>query len=626
MRSWPVLLCFVVACGPPKWIAPATSAVSQVSTLRKDYFKGPWPDDRRLDGGKIPTLNFPNPGEGSLAVNLFETADKLVDGWGLSAPMYLPMSGPLAEDSLPDSPAASALASSSLYVVAIDPKSPHYGKRTPIEWDFFEDATSYLPANTLALRPVMGVPLKEKTTYAIIATTAIKDRNGHALGADEPMWDVLVGAKKDAHYAALLAYLDKEKIERTSVAVAVLFHTQTVLDELQLLYAYLQSLPAPTIDNVVLTRQNASSYTFHADYAAPYLVHGDAPYQMQGGEFLYDDQGAPIVNKVERMRLSIVVPKSAMPGGGYPVVMYSHGTGGSFDDVGRDIGYDLAKIGIASVGIDQVLHGPRVPAGSTCFANSADICFFNPVNAKAGRNLVRQAALDHVLLKKLLETQSFTAAPLTTAVSFDAARVGYFGHSQGGLSGALYVAVEHDLQGVVLSGTGGHLMTTVLLRTDPIDLRELAEGPLFLNLSNGEHIGPFHPALAILQTLGEAADPLNYGPHWLFDEGGGVKNLYMTSGLDDPYTPAIGAAALAADSGLPQWTDGSTASPAAELLGLGKVSGPLSANLTTPSGTTTAVFRQFPNEGHFPVFDTPAIDQWTEMFATGFATGTATIP
>jgi hypothetical protein len=168
-------------------------------------------------------------------------------------------------------------------------------------------------------------------------------------------------------------------------------------------------------------------------------------------------------------------------------------------------------------------------------------------------------------------------------------------------------------------------MTTVLLRTDPIDLRLLAEGA-FLNLQGKDSIGPFHPALALLQTVAEVSDPLNYAKHWTQDGESGLRNLYMTSGLLDPYTPAVGAEALAAAAFLPQWSEGATVSPAHVLRGIAQVTGPLTQNLPTPRGNVTAVFRQFPGEGHFPVFDTPAIAQWVPLFESAFAQGDATIP
>ena len=626
------VLLLIAACAPPppKWPNAPTQAKSSLADASSDYFSGPWPDDRRLKDGRLRTRGFPNPGETSLAKNLFETADSLIEGWGLSAPMYVPLSGPIDKSTLPQTPEASQAKDSSLYVVAIDPASPVYGVRMPIEWTVFEQTTLYLHENTLALRPLMGFPLQPSTQYAIIMTTDVRDANGERVGADKGMWEGLfpIGEPTTfSYYGTLRRYLEAQKVDLKTIAIGVPFKTQPIMDELHVLYDYLSSLPAPTIDHAVLHRTRTGSYTFHADYQAPYLLHGTAPYEQQGGEFKYDETGAPIVSKVETMRLAIIVPRTPMPPDGFPVVMYSHGTGGNYDSV-TDIGYELAAEGIASVGIDQVIHGPRVPAGSTCFGQDAEICFFNPVNAKAGRNLTRMGALDQVMVKKLLASGTVppTVHPDGVTVKFDPKKVGFFGHSQGGLTGAIYAAVEHDLSATVISGTGGHLLTTVLLRTDPIDLRQLAEGP-FLNFQGKESIGPFHPALALLQTLAEASDPLNYAPHWLQDETG-LQNFYMTSGLDDPYTPAIGAAALAGVAGLPQWSDGSTGSPAHEMRGIAKVSGPLSANLSTPRGAVTGVFRQFPNEGHFPVFDTAATDQWRALFVGAFfaVSGTATIP
>ena len=49
-----------------------------------------------------------------------------------------------------------------------------------------------------------------------------------------------------------------------------------------------------------------------------------------------------------------------MPAGGYPIVLYAHGTGGdyrSFLDDGT--GASLAQQCLASMGVDQIFHGTR---------------------------------------------------------------------------------------------------------------------------------------------------------------------------------------------------------------------------------------------------------------------------
>ena len=57
------------------------------------------------------------------------------------------------------------------------------------------------------------------------------------------------------------------------------------------------------------------------------------PYSLSGGDFQYDANGTPIPGATEDMRVSLCVPKGAVPAGGFPVVLYSHGTGGNFESV-----------------------------------------------------------------------------------------------------------------------------------------------------------------------------------------------------------------------------------------------------------------------------------------------------
>jgi len=160
------------------------------------------------------------------------------------------------------------------------------------------------------------------------------------------------------------------------------------------------------------------------------------------------------------------------------VVLYSHGTGGNFRSGVGDVCEDLARAGLATVGIDQVFHGPRAKGATGCFGQDIELCFFNPVNVVAGRNNTRQAALDNVLLRKMLTKAAIPAAldPEGRTVSFDAAKIGFFGHSQGGLTGAVYAALSPHLAGAVISGAGAHMTTTILERTDPIDLRRWPRG------------------------------------------------------------------------------------------------------------------------------------------------------
>ena len=270
------------------------------------------------------------------------------------------------------------------------------------------------------------------------------------------------------------------------------------------------------------------------------------------------------------------------------------------------------------MGIDQVFHGPRGQGATSCFGQDIELCFFNPINVVAGRNNTRQAALDNVTLRKMLAaaTVPSTVDPDGRTVTFAAEKVGFFGHSQGGLTGAVYTAFERHLAGAVLSGAGGHLTTTVLVRTDPIDVRSLAEGPLILGIEGRESLGPYHPALALMQAFADPADPPSFGRYWVRRPEGAPKHLYVTSGLNDPYTPADTAEYMAAAASLPQLAPVVRTSAPHALAGLAPVSPPVQDDVTSEAGVpATAVFRQFAGAGHFPVFyDASARRQWTAFF------------
>jgi len=57
-----------------------------------------------------------------------------------------------------------------------------------------------------------------------------------------------------------------------------------------------------------------------------------------------------------------------------------------------------------------------------------------------------------------------------------------------------------------------------------------------LGIEGRESLELFHPALALIQALGDLADPANYARTGEAAEGA-PKALYLTNGMRDPYTP-----------------------------------------------------------------------------------------
>jgi pimeloyl-ACP methyl ester carboxylesterase len=611
-------VCLGLSCGPSFTPAAVQARSHAVDDKTESYFDGPWPDDRRLVDGKVPTRRFPRPGTGSLILNLVETGDKVLSGWGLSSPIYVPFSGPIDTASLPTSPADAVNASAAVYVTAVDPSSPAFGKRHPVDFRFLQAPTLYLKGNILAVRPFPGVPLEPKTTYALVVTRRLKDTSGQSVGAEESFWNALHGVTSDPSVARLGPALEQLHEHKDDVVGAFLFTTQPILDELLVLRDWLEARPAPSLDNGSVRERKSTFTVFEGTYRAPNLQHGEVPFSLTGGDFQYDAAGAPIPSVFENMRVSLCVPDGPAPPGGFPVVLYSHGTGGSYLSVVNDVCGELAAVGIVSVGIDQVFHGPRGGTGGGCFGMSVELCFFNPVNVVAGRNNTRQAALDNLTLRKMLAALSVppTLDPGRRTLTFSAEDVGFFGHSQGGLSGAVYAAFDPHLKAAVLSGAGGHLTTTVLVRTEPFNVRSLAEGPLILGIEGQESLDLYHPAMAFIQALGDLADPASYGRYYVRRPQGAPKHLYLTNGLLDPDTSAFTAEVLAASASIPQLLPVGEFSQPASVAGVLPVAAPAQSTVLSEDGRpATAAFRQFPGQGHFPVFtDATARKQWVAFF------------
>lgn len=608
IRSFVLAGIFVMSCkSDPTYQKPDITmrSVAYKPSTTESLFAAPWPDDRTLDEqGFVDFSGFPQAKASELFTNVLKTAQGQLRGFGLQSPIYLPAPTKLNEASITNE---------SLFLVALTGLS-FPAEKVPVEWKMYQDATLYLPGPTLAVRPKLGFPLQPNTQYALLMTTDVTDQTGKHVGPDETLFRALNGLGTDdrekanaAFYAPVRKYLEQEKIALNTIASVAVFTTQPIREELDELAAFLRAQPQPVATLTGVASSTADYDAFEGTYPAPFLQHGTPPFDLKGGEFKRDAEGTPIIARIETLRFVITIPKGDVPSGGFPIVLYSHGTGGSYKSVLGGEAKALATRGVATVGIDQVLHGPRSSPDASCFGYEGELCFFNPVNVVGGRNNGRQAALDNILLQKMLRGLTIPSSldPAGRTITLKTDRFSFVGHSQGGLTGALYAAFAEDVDGFVLSGAGGWLTHTILVRTDPIELKNLAESVLLLNFNGEESLDEYHPVLALVQTLAEVSDPTNYG-RWLK----GVarpQSVYVTSGLSDPFTPAIGASIMAANAGLtpiaPMSQDQSFFADRQII--------PAPAPISGNSGNTTTVFQQL-DGGHFAAFDN---EHWADFAA-----------
>ncbi|MEZ4264815.1 MAG: alpha/beta fold hydrolase [Myxococcota bacterium] len=482
----------------------------------------------------------------------------------------------------------------------------------PLLFYFYGSGTDpYYRPNTLAMRPVFGFPLREGATYCAVVTRGVVDASGKHLGVSAAFTQALA---TDASLAPLRAWLPNSQLITEDLAVATCFTTQHATVELRRLARFITERASPTVTEIHYdkTVDKPGYYNeFSGTYSAPNFQAGTKPYESVGGDLVFVDGETPVVQLDETIRFRLLVPLGTPPAAGWPIVLYSHGTGGNWTSCDNVVA-DLIRERAGVICIDQPLHGLR---GDPKW--NVELLSFNFLNPRAGRTGFRQAAADSFTLAHMFAENRFDMPAGTTkvaeAITFDAANIHFFGHSHGGLSGALLFASDPSIQGGVLSGAGGVLIETLLRRKDPLDFRTLVRTALD---ADDEALNTFHPGLSIIQLLVDATDPINYARYWLEPPAGGrPKHVFITTGTLDAATPSVGAAFMAAAAGVPLMEPVSLVSPAHILRGLPVLKPPVGSNVQTSTGERrTAIIRQWEGGDHFVVFTPEARELWRGYF------------
>jgi len=592
-------LILLTACGA------LGSGPKPYNDLDGDFFDAPWPSDlRRTEAGGLDMSNFPNVDEFPLLEDYAEALENRLDGAGPNAPIYFRFQDPLDTDALP-TPAESIAPGSPLVLVNIDPESPEYGATTPISWSFTEDNTEYQPGDLLAVAPLSGFPLRPTTTYAVYLTTDIARQDGYMAEVWRP------DHEDNAYWSDLQDVLFGRGVGVEDIAIATVFTTSDPISELRELAATVKAMEMVDLGQVIHPEEHHGSWTrMGGRLYLPLWQHGDKPYDTEGGGFMYDADGLPMMYDWELTDFTIAVPSSAPPATGWPVVIYSHGTGGDdasccYDDGELRPARLLTGAGFVVIGINQPLHGDRATSDTDPTWHS-----FNYLNLDAALSTFRQSALDLVYLAHLLSgrEQLFDVTD-GTEVALDPDSVFFMGHSQGGITGAMAAPFfGDDVKAMVLSGAGGGLSLSLVYREDEALAGQSAKALVsgLLELDDDEVLDEYHPIAGLVQHLAEVTDPLNISPYWfrqpIWGEAKPVHVL-MTEGLDDEQTPPLATEALAAAAGVPILEPAATDPDAFSLRGLNAEVPPAKSNLFAFDGSSvSAALAQYPLDGHFAVF------------------------
>lgn len=677
-----------LACSSQTTVHGIFVAPAGLDQLTDEHFLDhPFPSDIRCDpDGSVHLGGMLNPSLNLFVQQYEDLTQGLFDGFSPAAAMYFTFDGDLDQTSFPETPTDALSPLSSIQLIDIDDASPEHGMRKLIQWYFrtSEGGLYWLP-DTLAVAPAHGFPLRPSTRYALVVTTGVRSVDGGIVLPSEDLLQVLDIAPITPHaqavhdaFAPAVAEVEAAGIPAAQIVQLTVFTTTdptaelfTVIDDEK------TDFPAPTIDPAQWTfvNQHASSEIYEGVYGpSPNYQAGNLPFKNpgDGGGFVFDANGHPVLQGTFDMHFSLVVPTEAvcpMPPNGYPLVLYAHGTGGDFESVWREIGgfgTTLPPKCVAAMGVDQIFSGlrPGAPAlDDPNYENDVDLLFYNVFNPVAGRTNCRQGAVDVVQQARLFSETHATIPALVTIghreIAFDATKLMFVGHSEGSENGPLFLAADDQTRGGVLSGAGAFLIVALLEKTQPSpSLADAVRTLLGLESSAfDDELNLFHPIMNLAQTIVDTTDPLHYMPYIINNPRHGVhKSIYQTEGIQlggscmtdsdcpvvppmtppwtcnaeqlcqngDNYAPPDGIEIASIVLGLPRELPGVRSIPGDVWGGITDVQVPdggLSGNLA--NGMASGVLGQFPpapnDDGHFVVFDVPACQQQAAQFLANLA-------
>lgn len=583
------------------------------AALTDSFFAFPYPSDLRLrDDGTVDLTSFPI---GAAVSDLLEQAvdvyEETVEGYSAVSAIYFGFEGALDPESLPADPIASLEADASVFVVDIDPDSPWFGRRHPVNVHYRRDEGRYWDADVVVMQPLFGFPLRAGTTYGAVVTTAVRSDDGRpAIGPESfrALLDASLGPADPELaelYAPLIEVLGLLGVDPNTVSAATVFTTNSPASDLYALRGWMhETLPTPEAHDLFLADDGTDYDVYEGTFPSEEFLDGDPPYRRFGsGTISIGPGGEPATRTPVDLTFALAVPSGEMPDAGWPVVLYNHGTGGWYLSMDGSTARELARRGVAVMGINQPLHGDRNPTDVDAFDLVISLTVSNIV---IGRDMLRQGVADDIQATRLLRQGIVIPAEVAASgeeIRTDPDRVAFLGHSQGAQVGALFLAVEPDVIGGALSeGAGGAAISLLQRKANDIDIEEVVTVALGLD-PELEPLELYHPAVGVvIQPLLEPADPLVYARHiWLDPFGGLPHDFAMTAGLQDDLAPPSGIIALGSAASLP------VAEPLGDIdmttflvQGVGSVALPVSENLPEVGGVrATGALLPYPHRGHF---------------------------
>lgn len=534
------------------------------------FFDVPFPSDVRLIDGAPGLHEWARAYEQPILKLWFDAADDLLDGWGLVSGVFVNFDAPIDPATLPQTVAGSTSSDPlpSVFLADVDADSPEAGRLLPIECKFTAAEGTYHDANQLGCISPFGVVRRPRTTYALVVTTAVTDAAGHPVAAAPAMRQLLDGqdvAGRDgtvaaAPYAEAMGVLGDLGLTADDVAGLALFTTGEPTERVVRIAEWYRELPEPQInaDSLEFVEELDDYVVLRATYDVPVIQQGELPYSAPpAGEIVWDAAGEPVEQGSDTVPFLLTIPKTTMPDGGFPVLMYMHGSGGEAQELidrgarpdpdtaaphGSGPGGVVAPYGIAGFAAEFPMHGTRYSPPDTTGMKLYNL-LGNP-RATVDNFLIsaNEVELHARLLAGLTVDPAIAPEGVIDAgaaadglIRFDADRLTAMGQSMGSTIGLPALTISHEIDAGILSGSGGTLIEVALESTKPLNIKRALIG--VLRYREDEAMDRFDPLLNALQHVWDYVDPVVHARHAIHEPHPGVpaKHILQHSGVDDGY-------------------------------------------------------------------------------------------
>ncbi len=620
-----------------------------------DWYDFPFPSDLRLDAdGTAPMSALPNLRNQPLVAGLIETADDL-PAYSQVPVAWFRFSAPLAVFELETELETSVDAGA--YLINIDEESSTYLELAPIVAKTLVD-DNYTASNVLAVGVYPGWVLEPDTTYAFVVSRDWNDASAAALGVPEALWNMAHGessgdADVDANYAPLWTALEGAQVDPATVAAATVFTTGDPVADVFAMTEAIREQYDLTLDNLQVDPDDGADHPRFCEIIGtmdvPEFQEGTPPFNT-GGLFVFGEDGLPIEQNTSTIPVVLNLPLEEMPAEGYPLVMYFHGSGGTYNQVvdrgptdapGEGPAHVLAAHGMATVGSAHPVNPDRLEAIGV---NASGFDYLNLQNLKSFRDNFRQGVIEQRLFLDALLSVEISAEVVAScdglslpegqdAYRFNPDAVMAMGQSMGGMFTNIMAPVEPRIGAVVPTGAGG-MWSYFILETSLIP----GVGGLVSRLLGVADLTHLHPSLHMMQMAWEPVEPLVFVPRLAHDPlpGHPVRPIYEPVGDDDSYFPPVVFDRIALayrnqQAGDVVWDTMQDSLAQRGLDGLAEY--PVVGNRTSVSGEAyTGVVVQYPDDG--VIENTHNIFQYYDevkyqygcFFETFYRTGVATVP